>query len=295
MALWEVKIPVVGAKADALTDLLAELEMVSWHLYVEPSAEDAFLTGFFETDAAAERGWEGLRNLVPPEFFSAEPQTIQVEDRDWKNAYRDHFKAWRFGGLHWVPVWEKERFSPPPGEEVVWLDPGMAFGTGNHETTRLCVERMVAFRDALREAGRPLEEVEVLDVGCGSGILAISAAKLGFGLVGGFDIDPEAVGISSENVLLNDLVGRVRLFQADVVTGLLNRTADLIVANIQADILCRHVSELVESVKPGGSLVLSGILASELEGVRSCFLEESELGTADSRVLGEWADLLLRL
>ncbi len=295
MALWEVKIPVDPAQADALTDLLEEMEMISWHLFDEPHAGEARLSGFFESAKAAERGWKGLRKVVPAEFFCGDPQTAQVEDRDWKNAYRDHFKAWRFGGLHWVPVWEKERFVPPPGEEVVWLDPGMAFGTGNHETTRLCVERMVAFRDEWLGAGKPVGGVEVLDVGCGSGILAISAAKLGFGQVGGFDIDPEAVAVSRENMILNDLEGRIHLFQADVVTGLLNRAADLIVANIQADILCRHVAELIESVKPGGALVLSGILASELDGVRSCFLEESGLEAADSRALGEWADLVLRL
>ena len=72
------------------------------------------------------------------------PDVRVLADGDWRDSYKVHFKAWQFGRLHWVPVWERENFTLPPGDEVLWLDPGMAFGTGNHETTRLCVERLAA-------------------------------------------------------------------------------------------------------------------------------------------------------
>ena len=100
-------------------------------------------------------------------------------DADWRDSYKAHFHAWQFGRLHWVPVrGARETFSPPPGDAVLWLDPGLAFGTGNHETTRLCVERLVALA-ASDPASLPRSyaghgKLRVIDAGCGSGILALS-------------------------------------------------------------------------------------------------------------------------
>ena len=212
----------------------------------------------------------------------------ELPDEDWKNSYKAHFKAWKFGRLNWVPVWERETFVLPAGEEVLWLDPGMAFGTGNHETTRLCCERLALF------AATNGNSVGVIDAGCGSGILALSAAKLGFGRVAGFDNDPEAIRVSEENAVLNGLAGRVEFYVGDLVTGFAGgRTAGLVLANIQADVLMRFVKELCAAVAPGGQLVLSGILSQELETVRAEFATLAMGWRVESRVLGEWADLAL--
>jgi ribosomal protein L11 methyltransferase len=175
---------------------------------------------------------------------------------------------------------------------VLWLDPGLAFGTGNHETTRLCVERLVAL--AASDKGPVTSgKRRVIDAGCGSGILALSAALLGFGEISGFDNDTEAVRVSEENASLNGLAGRVRFFTGDLVGGLAGEQADVVLANIQADVLMRFARELVGAVAPGGALVLSGILAHENAQVRTVFEVAAPGWTVNSRVMGEWSDVLL--
>jgi ribosomal protein L11 methyltransferase len=169
----------------------------------------------------------------------------------------------------------------------------MAFGTGNHETTRLCVERLAEL-DAKQAAGsKARAQWRVIDAGCGSGILALSAAKLGFCDVMGFDHDPEAVEVSQANARLNDLSGQVRFFVGDLVTGLDGRLAEVVFANILADVLIRFVRELVAAVAPRGSLVLSGILAKECAQVTEVYVAATPGWTAESRTLGEWSDVVL--
>ena len=176
----------------------------------------------------------------------------------------------------------------------VWLDPGMAFGTGNHETTRLCLERLTGIASGLEAAGRVPSSVSVIDAGCGSGILAISAAALGFDPILAFDLDPEAVRVSRENAVINGLEDRLELLVGDLESGLEDRRAEVVLANIQSDILMRFSPQLIQAVRPGGMLVLSGILDSELEEVRTAFRSALPQATIESSTLGEWADLLVR-
>jgi ribosomal protein L11 methyltransferase len=245
--------------------------------------------GVFADEAASTAEWAAVRPLLAAAGVTlpTEPVRRPLGDADWRDSYKAHFHAWQFGRLHWVPVWERDKFSMPSGDAVLWLDPGLAFGTGNHETTRLCVERLVALAGARGSQGR------VLDAGCGSGILALSAALLGFRDVAGFDNDPEAVRVSGENASLNGLAGRVRFFAADLTTGLTGAPADVLLANIQADVLQRFAPELVGAVAPGGALVLSGILAGENAQVRTTFAALTPGWTAESRPMGEWSDVLL--
>jgi ribosomal protein L11 methyltransferase len=162
----------------------------------------------------------------------------------------------------------------------------MAFGTGNHETTRLCIERLVEF-----EAGGADRAFAVIDAGCGSGILALSAALLGFRDVIGFDNDPEAIRVSIENADLNGLTNAVRFTAAGLPEGLGDGGAGVVLANIQADVLIRHAGALAAAVAPGGLLAMSGILAAEAGGVRDAFAAAAPGWASDSRVLGEWCDL----
>ena len=217
----------------------------------------------------------------------AAPVVREMPEQEWRDSYKAHFKAWQFGQLHWVPLWEREQFTLPAGHQVLWLDPGLAFGTGNHETTRLCVERLVAWADTNGLKGR------VIDAGCGSGILALSAAKLGFEQVAGFDNDPEAVRVSHENAAMNDLAGKVELYEGDLVTGLHGRQAEMVLANILAEILMRFPTELIKSVVPKGQLVLSGILAAESAQVMAVFSAHAPDWQCESRQLGEWSDVVL--
>ncbi len=286
-AVFEFKVEVALSSVPAIEDLLAEHE--EQHLMVledKPSGR-AWLAGYYESSAGAWSAWQKFASVLDTEWLATEPAVNELPDKDWKESYKEHFKAWKFGRLHWVPVWERETFRLPEGDEVLWLDPGMAFGTGNHETTRLVVERLVTLAAARGTAGR------VIDAGCGSGILALSAMKLGFSKVAAFDNDPLAVDVSRENADLNGLGGKVDFYVGDLVSGLAGRQADLLLANIQADVLMKFSGELLQAVAPAGTLVLSGILATELASVSNVFAAAAPGWTIDSRVLGEWSDLVL--
>lgn len=285
MAVFELKTEVVIGAVPAIEDLLAEHEQQSLMVMEDKPSGRAWLTGYFESRAAALAAWREFVPMLDPEWLATEPGISELADKDWKESYKEHFKAWRFGRLHWVPVWEKDSFRLPSGDEVLWLDPGMAFGTGNHETTRLVVERLVTLADRNGSTGR------VIDAGCGSGILALSAVKLGHTRVAAFDNDPLAVEVSKENAALNDLAGVVEFYEGDLVTGLAGRQAELVLANIQADVLIRFAGELLGSVAPLGTLVLSGILAVEQTQVQDAFRALAPGWGMDSRVMGEWSDL----
>lgn len=285
--VFEFKIEVTLGAVPAIEELLAEQQEQRLMLIEDKPSGRAWLTAYCESKEAAQTVWRNFVPLLDPECLATEPVISELTDRDWKESYKEHFKAWKFGRLHWVPVWERESFQRPAGDEVLWLDPGMAFGTGNHETTRLVVERLAMLAVERGVGGR------VIDAGCGSGILALSAVKLGHTRVAAFDNDPLAVDVSRENAELNGLAGCVDFYVGDLVTGLAGRQAELLLANIQADVLMRFSSELLGAVAPGGTLVLSGILANELAQVRSAFAGRAPTWRVDSRVMGEWSDLVL--
>jgi len=290
MNLFEIKAEIPPDSTDALDNLLLELGIGGWSLLEDAIARRAWVVGIFKTARECREQWAALRPQLPP--LPAKPlaraRLRALGNRDWRDSYKAHFKPWKFGRLHWVPVWQREKFARklPQKHAVIYLDPGLAFGTGNHETTRLCVERMIAlpFDPASR----------VIDAGCGSGILALSAAKLGHATVTGFDNDPEAVRVSHENAALNHLDGRVHFFTADLATGLARRKAEILLANIQADILMRHARDLIRAVAPRGALILSGILAAENAQVREVFSQLAPKWRVESRTLGEWSDIQMR-
>jgi ribosomal protein L11 methyltransferase len=265
--------------------LLQELGVEGWSLLEDAIAKRAWLVGVFTSEVEARTRWEALK----PQLVSVgEPVIRALADQDWRDSYKAHFKAWQSGRLHWVPVWERATYTLPAGDVALWLDPGLAFGTGNHETTRLCCERLVAFAASRGTKGR------VMDAGCGSGILALSASLLGFRDIAGFDNDAEAVRVSQENATLNGMAGLVRFFTGDLVSGLAGQNADLLMANIQADVLMRFAGQLVAAVAPGGVLVLSGILAIEVEKVREAFKAAAPDWAVEGRTMGEWCDLAMK-
>ncbi len=251
MPLLEVKTEIPAAAAGDADDLLLELGLENWSVLEDAIVKRAWLVGICAAEDQARAQW----NELAPALAAVGVETVEgptfraMADADWRDSYKAHFHAWQFGRLHWVPIWEREKFVLPPGDAVLWLDPGLAFGTGNHETTRLCVERLVSLAEEQGTAGR------VIDAGCGSGILALSAALLGYRDVTGFDNDPEAVRISEENAALNGLGGRVHFLVGDLTSGLAGETgrADILLANIQADVLMRFAAELVAAVAPGCS------------------------------------------
>ncbi|HLP08988.1 MAG TPA: 50S ribosomal protein L11 methyltransferase [Opitutaceae bacterium] len=293
MSLVEARISIPVAAAEAVENALSEAENSEWGVFEDRPTASAWLGSYFPDEAAVRAAVARARRDLRAVADLAEPTITPVADTDWRESYKLHFKPWHFGRMHWVPVWERDTYALPADGVAVLLDPGMAFGTGNHETTRLCCERMVAYADQTRARGGRLSGRRVIDAGCGSGILAISAVKLGFAPVVGFDNDPEAVAVSHENAELNKVTGQVEFFVGDLITGLKDRQADLVMANILANVLRTYARELVAVVAPGGWLVLSGILATEIEAVRRDFATVAPGWSLESRTLGEWADLKL--
>jgi ribosomal protein L11 methyltransferase len=287
----EIRIPIDIALAQRLEDLFCEEYQTFWMLHENWKTKEHQLRGYFESQENMSIELDRLRQQLPE--LGAPVETLELEDADWKEAYKLHFKPWTERGLHWVPVWERDNYPLPEGEQIVYLDPGMAFGTGNHETTRLCVRRLLDARDLWAGAQ---SSKSVIDAGCGSGILAISAAKLGFGQLFGFDNDPDSVRISIENAQLCEVAGQIDFQWLDLQQALRERTGDLLLVNILANVLCDHAELLCASVNPGGELILSGILAREIPEVYDAFAavmlqQTGHKPPMDSRTDGDWADL----
>ncbi len=293
MALIEIRLSISDEEVTRLDEAFSESEIGDWSIHQDVDSGTAYFLGYFECEEEADIAWAQVKS----EFFSEYPEPIPIErnslkDEDWRESYKEHFKAWHFKGLHWVPIWEKESYIVPKGDGVVWLDPGMAFGTGNHETTRLCVERLIEYASDRVIEKADLKALEVIDAGCGSGILILSAAKLGFEKLRAFDNDAEAVRIAEENATMNGIEDLVHFEVADLTSGFKEQKADFLMANILANILAEYARNLIDALNPGGRLVLSGILTEEIDEVRTVFLTDPRIEKLGSISMGEWSDLV---
>ncbi len=203
---------------------------------------------------------------------------------DWRDRWRRFYRPLRVSRrLGVCPSWEKWP-GPEEGICVIRVDPGRAFGTGSHETTRLCL-RLIDDLLADRQVAR------MLDVGCGSGILSIAAALLGVSRVIALDVDPWATEASRENALRNGVAPRIRVVRGDV--RCLRGTYPVVVANILFPVLAGTAPELARRVEPGGYLVLSGFLAPELKPMERIYRARG-LHPAGESTEGEWGALVLR-
>ena len=193
----------------------------------------------------------------------------EVEDQDWERAWMDQYEPLRFGERTWIVPWNHElpEQAAVPGAAVVRLDPGLAFGSGTHPTTALCL----AWLDRLAGEGL-LEGQRVLDFGCGSGILALAALKLGAVNATGVDNDPQALAATADNAGRNQVDDRLQVYLPDEEPG---ARYPVVVANILASALIELADTLADRVEPGGRIALSGILAGQedevLERYRPCF------------------------
>ncbi|BCS55357.1 50S ribosomal protein L11 methyltransferase [Geobacter sp. SVR] len=214
------------------------------------------------------------------------PSRSTVRSEDWSTSWKANFKPLRVGRrLLVVPTWED--IHPRPDDIVLRLDPGMAFGTGGHETTKLCLEILEETMDTMPTLLSP----SVLDLGTGSGILAMAAVKLGAGRVCAVDIDPLAIDVARENLTLNQLSDQVECSTTPLEA--LDGAFDVILANILAEELVRLAPHLTEHLAPGGRLVLSGILAEKEMLVRSGFAQQP-VEYSETRRQGEWVALVYR-
>jgi ribosomal protein L11 methyltransferase len=235
----------------------------------QPAPGHALLVAWFPDRAAATGASEAHGGDV-----------AEVADEDWGEGWKKDFRPLDVGRVRVRPSWIPE--PPPPGSVEVVLDPGMAFGTGSHPTTSLC---LAALSDLL--AARP--GASVLDVGTGSGILAIAAGKLGAGRVAANDDDPKAVEVARENAAANGAAIEIAAAPAARIAG----TFDVVVANILANTLVALAPELVAKLAPGGVLLLSGILAPQEDEVRRAYLARGLVPTGGDRRVAEWSLLAL--
>lgn len=263
-----------GALAVSLEGADAEpLFETDWH-DTTPVWKQTRVVALFpeDTDATAVMNMvAALLSLPAPPAFSSAP----VADQDWVRVWMDRWLPMHFGANLWVvPSW----LTPPDADAAnIILDPGMAFGTGTHATTAMCLEWLAA---------HPPRHLEVIDYGCGSGILAIAALKLGAAHALGTDTDPQALTVSHENAERNQVSERLALYLPDAVST--EASADVVLANILAGPLVLLASRLTALVRPGGRLILSGLLASQAEEVEAAYATHFAL---ERRVHDGWAML----
>ena len=212
-------------------------------------------------------------------------EDIIVDDADWKDKWKEYFKPVRITDRLVVkPTWEE--YEPNDGEKVIQIDPGMAFGTGTHETTSLCLKLMEKY------LGDEPQDKDVLDVGCGSGILSIAAALLGCRSVTGVEIDEDAVRVAEENVELNGIGDRVEILQGDLTEGIESK-ADIIVANLMADLVMTLSKSAKEHLKDGGIFISSGILL-EKKDIVSDAVKKAGFEIIEIAEDGEWCAIAAR-
>lgn len=269
MAWHQLSVVTDEQTAPELSDFFSELGAVSVtysDAEDEPVYEPAIdqtqiwsntrVTALFELDADP----DVLQTLMFNSFIGQPLHQWQVEviqDQAWERAWMEHFKPMHFAGRLWVCPSGQE--VTEPGQVCMTLDPGLAFGTGTHPTTALCLEWL---------AGHDLQNKVMIDYGCGSGILAVAALLLGAEQAHAVDIDPQAITATQYNAEKNQVLDRISYYLPEqfTVSG-----AEVVVANILAKPLIELSVTIAGLVKPGGYLVLSGILNEQAEAVADAY------------------------
>ena len=258
---------------------------------IDSMPEDVLVHAWFEPNAALKEKLTALRarfaelRSLPLGFDAGtlELGTATVHDEDWAEVWKRFYKPFRAGKTLVVkPTWEQ--YDVQPGDRVIEIDPGMAFGSGMHETTSMCLELL---EETIRGGER------VFDVGTGSGILAIGAALLGAKDVLAIDIDPVAVRVAEENIAHSGLTGTIRAEQGDLLEKSGDAVCDVCVANIIADVICGFAAPLKAHITPGGFFICSGIIREREQDVLDA-LAAAAYEVEEVRHKGEWVAIRAR-
>ena len=292
----EIAVEVAGIDADLAADLLRQacpggvaIQSASRFdhdsdSYVADGDAPALVCGYLPSGEDSERIRRSLRLAMRAAPLERPPRWRRVRrlrEEPWRDSWKKHFGIQRHGrALVVKPSWTQYRLKG--GDIVIEIDPGMAFGTGQHPTTAMCLR---VLEDHVRKG------TDVLDLGCGSGILAIAAAKLGAKQVVAIDVDPNAVRAARENAAANGVANVIEVREGTLV-GEAGRF-DVIVANISGLTLERLAVDLVGSLAPGGSLITSGFLDDAVAGLSRAF---EETGARGVRVVeeGVWRAIIAR-
>lgn len=284
-SLWSVSVATLPDAEEAISELLQDLTSQAPVSYTDIEMNRTLVACYLHKEPDR----QSLRRRIAAGLLHIRACGLQpgpgkisiqrVQPKDWMESWKRHFKAIEIGSTLLVkPSWSRRRALP--GQATVVLDPGLSFGTGQHPTTRFCLEQLVALRGKAKA---------FLDIGTGSGILAITAAKLGYTSIQAFDFDPAAVRIARVNARQNGVARRIRFFRADLKQMPLRpqRRYDLICANLISTLLFSERKRIVNRMHCNGALVLAGILAEEFEEVRKAY-ETFNLRLRHSSSEGEW-------
>ncbi|MDE5654610.1 MAG: 50S ribosomal protein L11 methyltransferase [Clostridia bacterium] len=231
--------------------------------------------GFESVKALIDEKLDFLRTNCPFDFGSLDISKTVVDDNDWGESWKENYKPIHAGRVTIVPEWID--YIPQDCEHIVKIDPGMAFGTGKHESTKMCLQLLQALG---------VEGKSVIDVGTGSGILALASAKLGAKFVEAYDIDDNAVKSAKANAMLNDLSDKLKVDNAN----LLDKTTgkfDIVLANITADVLITLSATLGDYLKNDGVVIISGIILKREDDVKNAFINAG-YKIIERVNMGEW-------
>jgi ribosomal protein L11 methyltransferase len=303
--IWKIAISTTTEAEDAVTELLYSVFEIPVSSYTDVESGEVTVATYLagERRRTGEFSLSGLRNAAGAPALprlraglkqistcglnigSGKISAQKVRREDWAESWKRHFKPIAIGSTLLIkPSWSKR--PPRKGQAVVVLDPGLSFGTGQHPTTSFCLKQLATRRSPL---STPHSQLSFLDIGTGSGILAIAAAKLGYAPVDAFDFDPESVRIARENARKNRVLPKIHLTRQDV-TKLPLRSAkhyDLICANLISTLLMAESPRILARLKRSGVLVIAGILNSEFALVQRHY-ERAGLRLIASRVEKEW-------
>lgn len=286
--LWQVCVTTAAEAEEAMVEALAAEFAVPASCYTDFETRIAQVSAYLETKPA---NLDDALKSVRAKLHAAKLGGLNIgagkvgfremKRENWAESWKRHFKPLAIGGaLLLKPSWSRRK--PKPGQRVIVLDPGLSFGTGHHATTSFCLREVVRF--CARGGG------SFLDIGTGSGILAIAAAKLGAQPIEAFDFDPESVRVARENARRNRVEHKLTLAQQDVtkIPRKPLRRFGLVCANLISNLLVAERERIISRVKPTGTLVLAGILQTEFELVRKSF-EVCGLKLVRRRDEKEWA------
>ena len=261
-----------------------------WSIVLNRKSKVLFLEGIFKNKQDYQ---EKIQHLHESLSKSLDQIKIEKLDESWKEAYKNHFKTWSYKGINFIPEWERVKNANDIGDSCVYIDPGMAFGTGNHETTRLCIELLT---DLYYQQAIPKNSF--LDVGCGSGILSIFAQVLGFRSIAGIDNDECAIANSKINASINFKSPKIN-FSKKNISSIDSNLYNCVVANIQSDVLMTYCTKFTRALQKRGNLILSGILDYEVEVVRKTFQMQLQTDRLDANIYtrekSDWCALLIKL
>ncbi len=248
---------------------------------------------FFSPDdrAGVARAEQALWHLAQLRSMS-DPRTRELAEEDWAEAWKKHYTILHIGkALVIKPSWLE--YAPQPNEVVIELDPGMAFGTGLHPTTRLCMVALEEYAASLAKARsvEPSQGFRMIDVGAGSGVLSITAAKLGARDILALDLDPIAVETTARNVAINHAENIVRVEHGSIDAEKHRNLFDLACINILAEVICELSPAVASALHPGGSVIASGILDFKADDVIDA-LREAGIDTVEKKQEEDWVTLV---